>query len=657
MVPRRIVLLAATVALLGVLILVGCGGGGNPSTGPVPVPPTFTSTPGTAAEQGMQYSYQVEASVASGGAVSFALTAAPTGAVLTGNTVTWTPTAAQSRMSNSFTVTASSAPSVSANQSWTVSPNGTITVSFIETYWTSSGPVHVPEPLQPGFPAALVPQANGSLMTIPVASASNGVFTITNVPAGNYWLEFDPGLLFWTDSSTFDFGGDEVGDPGQLLSTSQDTIFAGTFAELDSVQAADWFGMMTDMRGDFANFPATIEAPVGSTTLDFSTAFLGTEDLSTLKTIFFAEYEPPAPSVPNALVMGPELTLSNVTVTNNTTNNITNNATDNLNASPQASIGLSIQGADWANALGSMAPAGSATPFTSALILAAQPFVTGRNAVPSGTTLGPNLPLITAEPPSTAFESVFCGQTSSSVVPVGFPTAEMFIQSPILSNQDFGTVGYGDPFPSTWPRVFYFCQGSMVQVQIPGSSSTQSFYIQNGEISQPPTAVVVPLLSPVQGPQINGASLLTPATLSTGNVTLSWSSPATGQPFGYYIQVFEPETVNSVLQYSLTGQFGVTVNSINLPPLGSGTYIFMISAVADGVANMQASPRRSALPTAFVDVLSAPITINSSGSSSAAYYKASAGSQSVTNEQPGQSPSCLLTLGNPACPPKFSIRR
>jgi hypothetical protein len=196
----------------------------------------------------------------------------------------------------------------------------------------------------------------------------------------------------------------------------------------------------------------------------------------------------------------------------------------------------------------------------------------------------------------------------------------------------------------------------MVQVPIPGSSSTQSFYIQNGEISQPPTATVVPLLSPVQDPQINGASLFTAATLSTGNVTLSWNSPATGQPFGYYVQVFKLETVNSVLQYTLTGQFGVTVNSINLPPLGSGTYFFMISAVADGVANMQTSPRRSALPTAFVDVLSAPITINSSASSSAAYYKADSRTQSLTNEQTGQPPSCLLPLGNPTCPPKFSIR-
>jgi hypothetical protein len=38
--------------------------------------------------------------------------------------------------------------------------------------------------------------------------------------------------------------------------------------------------------------------------------------------------------------------------------------------------------------------------------------------------------------------------------------------------------------------------------------------------------------------------------------------------------------------------------------------VFLISAILDGHANFEASPNRSALPTASVSVVSAPITIS-----------------------------------------------
>jgi hypothetical protein len=41
------------------------------------------------------------------------------------------------------------------------------------------------------------------------------------------------------------------------------------------------------------------------------------------------------------------------------------------------------------------------------------------------------------------------------------------------------------------------------------------------------------------------------------------------------------------------------------------TYVFIIAAEVDGRANIESSPNRSALPTAYANVVSAPITISS----------------------------------------------
>jgi hypothetical protein len=40
------------------------------------------------------------------------------------------------------------------------------------------------------------------------------------------------------------------------------------------------------------------------------------------------------------------------------------------------------------------------------------------------------------------------------------------------------------------------------------------------------------------------------------------------------------------------------------------TYVFQITALVDGQANMETSPHHSALPVASANVISAPITIN-----------------------------------------------
>jgi Fibronectin type III domain len=198
------------------------------------------------------------------------------------------------------------------------------------------------------------------------------------------------------------------------------------------------------------------------------------------------------------------------------------------------------------------------------------------------------------------------GASSSFSGPPALPPA-------LSSDFDAGTLGYSDPFPSTWVRTFNVIQCAAVSIALPGSTSTQTFILSNIQSTPLPTAPVVPLMSPVQSPQINGADLFTAATINSTAVTLSWSPPAVGTPTGYQVQIESPVTLNSGSSaYSISVTFGTKKTSVTVPPsmlAANKTYVFLITATVDGQANMETNPHRSALPVASANVISAPITI------------------------------------------------
>jgi hypothetical protein len=273
----------------------------------------------------------------SGGTVTFSLTTAPAGASLSGATITWGPTAGESRVSNSFTAKATTSSGGSATQSWTVTPTGTVTVNWVDTDWTPTGPVQIPGPTD-FVPSALVPQADGSLQLLSGTLASPGVYNIGQVPGGYYWLiqGTPPGLSlpptgFWTNSSTFDLGRDRIGAPTGLLSTSEDTTFDFTLSGLDPLLTPGVVGFLTD---NLALPPIFLTPQPGVTTLTTSADVNSKFDWKSANTAFLVQYEPVSLGSFNNLVLGPELTLSNLALTSGATNPI-NGA---LTASPQVVI-------------------------------------------------------------------------------------------------------------------------------------------------------------------------------------------------------------------------------------------------------------------------------------------------------------------------------
>lgn len=585
-------------------VLSACGSGsGMQSPPPAPV---FTSTPVTAASQGVPYSYQVTATDPAGGTVAFALTSAPAGAALSGDMVGWTPAAAQSRVSNSFTITATTTSGGTGIQSWNVTPTGTITVSAMNTNWTSTGPQTFPG----GFPlgSAIVPNGDGSFTVIPGSFTAPGIFSIPTVPAGYYWLATGINLTglydaFWTSSSSVDLGRDVPGPP-TAVTTKQSTTFDFSIAGLSPTSVSSLVDVSTDFPPILA--PGFLLTPAPEATTVSGTTTVDSElDWSKVDTVFLTQYEPAALGSMNFLELGPALTLSNPAFVDGGTNAIA----ETLQPSPQASLNVSVPGSQWAPLFNNVGPSAAAVS-GSWLSISAEPFVVGLNQSPDPFAL--NLALVTVPPfdigPPQLFPD-FC--LNGSADPLGLPAS----QPPILTDEDFGALQYGDPFPPSWTRAVAFCQVALVPIPVVGSPGISLPFPLPYGVAVPPSSSpsLAPLAEPVVNPTINGASLFTESTINTTAVTLNWSAPQGTAPFGYRIAAFTQTPIPNGVEYASAGEFGTAKTSVTLPPLTAGqTYVFIITTAVDAAANMETSPWRSALPTGFANVISAPMTISSS---------------------------------------------
>jgi hypothetical protein len=185
-------------------------------------------------------------------------------------------------------------------------------------------------------------------------------------------------------------------------------------------------------------------------------------------------------------------------------------------------------------------------------------------------------------------------------------------------------VPYSDPFPADWLRMFNVCSSASVAVPIPGTSDVENFQLINGQSTLLPTAPVTPIISPVQNPKINGNDLFAANTISAAAaLTLSWSPPAIGSPYGYVIQIAGLTTLPGPggsgppqTEYLMRASLGTAKTSITVPPgiiPPGNSYLISITAVVDGKANMETSPHRSMLPVASANILSAVQTIGSTG--------------------------------------------
>jgi len=487
----------------------------------------------------------------------------------------------------------------------------TVTVNWVDTYWSPSGPVQAPEPAWAALNIeALVPQKDGSITLLKAsATSAPGVFTIANVPAGNYWLAAGNGGAFWTNTATFDAGSDIAG--GQYPSaSSQNTIsfnydISGIAPETTEEWIVSYFFPLS-LVSQFSLDP-------GSTSLSDDFALPSSIDWSEVHSEFLMQYELEPLGPLNNYVLGPELTLSNLTLTEGATNSISGT----LNPATETSFNLGVSGSQWASVFNNVGPA-MATVQNSVLTLTAEPYVVGLNAGPSSVDL-PALLLVAPTPGGTALlyesnEIIIDPLVSICEDFTGAPPGSVLVnEPPVLTDQNFGVLQYSDPFDPTWTRALALCQQATVPIPIPNSSETYSFVLEDGASVAPSNSPLAPIALPVENPAINGSSFFTASTADTVTPTLTWTAPTGAAPYGYRIGVYLLITSSGLPAAEPIAIYNTAGTSVTLPPLNGGnTYIFTITTEVDGAANMQTSPYRSALPAGFASVVSAPITISPS---------------------------------------------
>ena len=491
-----------------------------------------------------------------------------------------------------------------------MTPNGTIRVSRIITLWNESGSTDVPFDWSriSSFVAALVPQPDGSFTSLPGTPGANGDFEIPNVPAGYFWLRLGPTEIYWTSSSTFDAGTDlfalAADGPAPANST---TSFHFSFTSLDPTATNGWL-QFTSPESFALTYSGVTTA--GSTNFTGSMSVTGNLDYSGVRNAFAAQYEPTTIGYLTGLLLGPELTLTNLSLTTGASNTISGA----LNPSVPAFLRLSVEASDWISLFDRVAP-GVPTAMGGGIYADVQPYTDANN---------PNVPwesapislLATVPATTSGFLHI---QTDCSGMPPSSPSSSgnsLFVPTtlqPMTTDVEAGNVQYSDPFPAAWRRTFSLCQNASVDVPVPGTSATQSIVLTNSQTTSLPTDRVKPLISPVQSPKINGVDLFTPGTIGGSPVTLTWNAPAIGTPFGYQVTIESIHTLPSgSFAYMPSAILSTATTSVEIPPdlLASGhTYLFMISSLVDGRANMETSPNRSSLPVARADLISAPITI------------------------------------------------
>jgi hypothetical protein len=588
--------------LLVLLMCLGCGNGDHKQERP----PVITSSPPASATEGVAYSYAITASDPSGGGFTLSLAIAPAGAQLDGNTITWTPSPSQSRQANSFSVKATNSKGVSVTQSWTVAPAGTVHVSWIDTLWDAEGQhILVHKWLGAG---ALVPQADGSFVTVAGIDNGDGTLAISNVPAGYFWLKASSASFYLTKSSNIDLGTDRT-DPNLPRSVTLGPTETQINFKITGFEPGPWTGVeLYSPEWPLHGLTAVYFGNGLAQSFTVPSSIFGD---SPLTRVSVREYKSTSLGTKTAFVLGPTADLKDLAIKLGEVNNVD----VPLTSAPRKSVDLNIRGSSWSHLFDHVGPGDPiqlATPFALSIepslgISEARIAIEDRSAVQ----------LI-----SSSVESTFApaGQSfphrsfSSGCGPMFYePWRTVPSQAVLLQDDLSQTLEYQDPFPSRYTRQFEICQQTLML----RPSSDVIPVVTNGAVFAAPPTEIAPLLGPVETPTINDQTLFADLTISPGTgINLKWTSPSLGKPTGYIVSLIAPHTIgigpSPSTVYLQEAKLSTATTAISLPPglLQSGTtYYITITAVIDGRANIESSPNRLGFPAGYADVVSAPITI------------------------------------------------
>ncbi len=527
--------------------------------------PAFTSTAPASASEGVVYSYSLAATDPVNTAITYSLKSSPTGAAVSGNLLTWTPTHAQSRAANSFDVVATTAAGGTADQSFTVTPTGVIRGTAIDTYLTATGNVTQPEDLSNAYIGVSF-QSGSTWTTVQGIGLSDGTFTITGVPSGNYWLAIASGG-YWTSASDLDLGQDFLGRPDGVAAATG-TSLGLSFAGLTPFAADDELDITNPNLGQ--DFDWSDNLNIGDTTFASIWDWTGPLSVSAKGDSWFVFQT-------HATTAGPAIWRS-VTMTSSAlpldqANSEETDLSGRLSNATPMTVHMAISGSQFAAAAGNTGTGGSIHSTTIGVY--SQPFSATKGGV------GENEALL-----------------------------ETKDQTPVASDTDYGDIAIGNPYPASFIpyvaasyeiNVPFTAVGATTPVEVPAE-----LYVNSTQMPSK-NSPLAPQITPVQNMKLNGALFVQRATAPTLTPTLSWDPPSTGTPTGYRISVYALTLTGTSSSFQPVVDLFTKDHTLMIPGgvLTAGNeYFFQVRAFLTPSVDFTTAPYHSAFPWSHADMLS-----------------------------------------------------
>ena len=527
--------------------------------------PGFTSTAPTAASEGVVYSYSLAATDPVKTAITFSLKSGPTGASVSGNALTWTPTHGQSRAANSFDVVATTAAGGTAEQAFTVTPLGTIRGTAIDTYLTATGNVTQPEDLSNAYIGVSF-QNGGAWTTVQGVGLADGSFTVTGVPTGSYWLAIASGG-YWTSASDLDLGQDFLGRP-DAVAASRGTSLGLNFAGLSPFADDDELDITNPNLGQ--DFDWSDNLNIGDTT--FASVWNWTGPLSSAAkgdSWFVVQTH----SAEAGSAAWRSVTMSSSSLPLDQANADETDLSGRLSSATSMTVHMAVKGSQFAAAAGNSGTGGSV--HSSTIGVYSQPFSAAKGSI------GENEALL-----------------------------ETKDQTPIALDSDFGDIVVGNPFPASFTpyvaaryqvNVPFTAAGATTPVEVPAELYLSSTQLPTKD------APLAPQITPVQNVKLNGAAFVQHLTSATLNPTLSWDPPTTGTPTGYRVSVYGLTLTGTTSSVQPVLDLFTKDHTMVIPAgiLSAGNeYFFQVRAFLTPSVDFTSAPYHSSFPWSHADLLS-----------------------------------------------------
>lgn len=434
---------------------------------------------------------------------------------------------------------------------------------------------------------ALVPDGAGGFAVIPAtARRTNGTYATAGVPEGAHWVRLGTRYV-WTDQAFVDWSFDLFGrgDVAFPANPTRLEVNAGNLAPWQTTDTLAWVGPQHGYSQAMPlTDPAVLNAPrLGETALGAFRFELGPNGLfdglldptkgdqayiNQLATL------PPVQSCGPVRVLSRSLVLPPTTTADGSTTTVNSGF---LDIAAHAKLRLRWQRASFAR---------------------------------YGDAVHPGAPV------SSAFVAV-----SAFALPLAFGLpgdAYSLLEFNTLGGGDidFGTLRYGNPFPSGWNRpvdtFVAFTKNYLAPV------ATVSEPLQRGlsmsvlidpASRDDATLTLAPRISPPRHAQINGKTLFANQLGVGVTPQVSWTPPQIGTANRYFMRVLELLPNGTRSRFRQVATLSTAATAVTLPPglLTPGrAYVLTVAAVNTGVPVTQ--PNRNSLPFAFATTMSAIVS-------------------------------------------------